>query len=364
MNFEQFYSEATRRDFLKKLGGALVGSQLPGGKAAAKVTKAAAPALKTFKVLNMGYYRHGETELHGGVRKVVARSVADAVKKVAKQYQDEARDDYLEALEVDREELSPEEFEMYYGQVPEWVQNDPNIDNDEWFSGYEFFEPYRHSEEDGIGSGGRGEEEGFFVIGEENPLFKTISDKGFFDDPEELEQVLIDWEDSDWETAVENAQERRKEFEDEMEADRRSAEEMLNNDIEYSPFDYAGGSETSDIDKYHREHVMTFKQFFLEYFKGDPILNPRMQNGKDPNRIHMRKHMNTKPMEYSNMHPDVENVAKGRANNVMVQGARLQNLLQMYNLTFSPGTKGLGRTHAVLIMKQTPQGPVGIIKQK
>jgi len=110
--------------------------------------------------------------------------------------------------------------------------------------------------------------------------------------------------------------------------------------------------------------MMTFEEFFLEYYKSNPILNPRMTNGKDPNRINSRKNMNTKPIEYSHMHPDVENVAKGRADNVMMQGARLMNLLKMYNIEFREGTKGLGRTHAVLVMKQTPQGPIGIIKRK
>lgn len=110
--------------------------------------------------------------------------------------------------------------------------------------------------------------------------------------------------------------------------------------------------------------MRTFEQFFFEYFKGDPIMNPRMQNGKDPNRILSRKHANTKPKVHTNMHPDVERVARGQGNNVKLRGARLQSLLQMYNITFTPGTKGLGRTHAVLIMQNTPQGPEGTIVQK
>jgi hypothetical protein len=110
--------------------------------------------------------------------------------------------------------------------------------------------------------------------------------------------------------------------------------------------------------------VQTFEQFFLEYFKGDPIMNPRMTNGKDPNRILSRKHANTKPKVHTNMSPEVEQVARGQANNVVFRGARLQNLLTMYNMTFSPGTKGLGRTHAVLVMSNTPQGPQGIVQQK
>lgn len=110
---------------------------------------------------------------------------------------------------------------------------------------------------------------------------------------------------------------------------------------------------------------MTYKEFFLEYFKGNSILNPDMTgNGKKLDRINSRKHMNTKPQEYTNMHPDVDAVAKGRKNNKFLMGARLQNLLKQYNIQFKPGTKGLGRTHAVLVMKKTPQGPIGIIKRK
>jgi len=111
--------------------------------------------------------------------------------------------------------------------------------------------------------------------------------------------------------------------------------------------------------------IVNYKQFFLEYFKGDKLLNPDLTgNGKKLDRINSRKHVNTKPQEYSNMHPDVDAVAKGRKDNKVLKGARLQNLLKQYNIQFTPGTKGLGRTHAVLVMKQTPEGPVGIIKQK
>lgn len=111
--------------------------------------------------------------------------------------------------------------------------------------------------------------------------------------------------------------------------------------------------------------MRTFEQFFLlEYFKGNPIMNPRMENGKDPNRILSRKHANTKPKVHTNMSPEVEQVARGQANNVVFRGARLQNLLKMYGLTFKPGTKGLGRTHAVLKMTQTPQGPQGVVVRK
>jgi len=128
--------------------------------------------------------------------------------------------------------------------------------------------------------------------------------------------------------------------------------------------------------------VITYKEFILEYYKGGNNLGMdnldfgagKMQNttqrltnqkgGKSYDRINNRKHMNTQPKEYSMMHPDVDSVAKGKANNVMLQGARLQNLLQQYNITFKPGTKGLGRTHAVLVMKDTPTGPMGIIQQK
>jgi len=110
--------------------------------------------------------------------------------------------------------------------------------------------------------------------------------------------------------------------------------------------------------------MTTFEQFFLEYYKGDPILNPKFQNGKDVNRINSRKNMNTKPLEYSHMSPDVEAVAKGRSKGKVLMGAQLQNLLKQYNITFEPGTKGLGRTHAVLVMKNTPQGPVGTITPK
>lgn len=110
---------------------------------------------------------------------------------------------------------------------------------------------------------------------------------------------------------------------------------------------------------------MTYKEFFLEYYKGNSILNPDLTgNGKKLDRINSRKNPNTKPNEYTNMHPDVDAVAKGRKDNKVLMGARLQNLRKQYNITFKPGTKSLGRTHAVLVMKQTPHGPMGTIKRK
>jgi hypothetical protein len=109
----------------------------------------------------------------------------------------------------------------------------------------------------------------------------------------------------------------------------------------------------------------SFERFFiLEYFKGDPIMNPRMTNGKDPNRVLSRKNVGTIAQKHTNMSPEVEQVARGKANNIVFRGARLQNLLTMYNMTFSPGTKGLGRTHAVLVMSNTPQGPQGVVTRK
>ena len=93
-------------------------------------------------------------------------------------------------------------------------------------------------------------------------------------------------------------------------------------------------------------------------------MNPRMQNGKNADRFNSRKHMNTKPKHYKHMDQSVENVANGKANNVLLQGARLQNILTKYNIQFKPGTKGLGRTHAVLVMYNTPQGPAAMITRK
>lgn len=105
-------------------------------------------------------------------------------------------------------------------------------------------------------------------------------------------------------------------------------------------------------------------QTFLEYFKGDPLLNPNFKNGKNPNRVHTRKHANTQPKTYKNMHPSVEAVARGQSNNVTLMGPRLQQLLKMYNITFQPGTKGLGRTHAVLVMSNNGGVPKGVITRK
>lgn len=93
-------------------------------------------------------------------------------------------------------------------------------------------------------------------------------------------------------------------------------------------------------------------------------MNPRFMNGKDVNRVHMRKHKNTKADPHVNQHPDVEAVARGTANNVAIAGPRLDALLKMYNINFAPGTKGLGRTHAVLTMYDDEKGKRAVIVRK
>lgn len=113
--------------------------------------------------------------------------------------------------------------------------------------------------------------------------------------------------------------------------------------------------------------MISFKEYILEYYKGNPILNVRMDgNHKDPNRAHMRKHMNTTVKEYKHKHPIVDNISTGKVNNITVAGPMLDNLLAVYETEFTPNeTKVLGNSNVSITMSINNQGiKQGICKKR
>lgn len=92
--------------------------------------------------------------------------------------------------------------------------------------------------------------------------------------------------------------------------------------------------------------MISFKEFLLEYFKGNPILNPRFTNGKDPNRAFSgkRKHITSIKKEYEYKDPLVKTVALGQANNLIVPYNRLLKILSLYKITPELGIKTLGNS--------------------
>ena len=99
--------------------------------------------------------------------------------------------------------------------------------------------------------------------------------------------------------------------------------------------------------------MTSFQEYILEYYKGNPILNVNMSNGKNVNRVLQRKNPNTGPKEY--MHKDlpvVDKISKGKANNTTIGGSKLNHLLKLYNMKFAPGkTKVIGNSNVSITMR-------------
>lgn len=104
--------------------------------------------------------------------------------------------------------------------------------------------------------------------------------------------------------------------------------------------------------------MISFKEYILEYYKGNPILNGKMRvDNKDPNRAHMRKHINTSVKEYEHKHPIIDKISSGKTNNINVAGPMLHQLLSCYDTVFEPGeTKVLGNSNVSITMSVDSQG--------
>lgn len=334
MNFVEYFEEATRRDFLKKIGGAIAGSAVPApitniAKATAAPVATAAATLPSFGLQWL---------------------IHDVLDKMDQFWESEGEDfdsswvlqEYLDSVIDLREKLPANSSAI--GLVNDLIdKTEGTVSRTNKIADYL---------EDNVTK--ISENRYNALYNQYCKLVGSVWDKyNMFG--VKLVEVLYKGGLMDEET-IEQA-----EMTLETDLDDMFPKEPTD-DIEYSRIDYAGGSEDDDYGL--SIEGMTYKDFFLEYYKGNPILNPRFTNGKDVNRIASRKNMNTKPEVYTNMHPDVDAAAKGRVDNKQIKGIRLQQLLKMYNIEATPGTKGLGRTHAVLVLRQTPEGLVGVIKQK
>ena len=98
--------------------------------------------------------------------------------------------------------------------------------------------------------------------------------------------------------------------------------------------------------------MISFKEYILEYNKGNPILNVNMSNGKNVNRVLQRKNPNTGPEEYIHEDPTVDKISKGKANNITIGGSKLNHLLKLYNMKFIPNkTKVIGNSNVSITMR-------------
>ena len=119
----------------------------------------------------------------------------------------------------------------------------------------------------------------------------------------------------------------------------------------------------SSYDKIYSEGSMSF----LEYFQGNPIMNPKMRNGKDPNRIGLnKKHLNSVKQDYQHKCPHVSNLVNGGAHQIKLMGMPLHNTLDMYEVDFNPGVaKTLGNSGVEVEMYEDEEGThCGMLKKK
>lgn len=111
--------------------------------------------------------------------------------------------------------------------------------------------------------------------------------------------------------------------------------------------------------------MIPYKEYLIEYFKGDPIVNPRMDNGKDPNRVLSRVHQNTHPKEYKHKDNIVSKIVNGKLKAIRLTGAALSNILNKYGVDFEPGTvKVLGNSKVEVTMIEDNTGRFGILKKR
>jgi hypothetical protein len=170
MTYVEFLNEASRRDFLKKMIVGVAGSMMPGA-SVPSVVKQAASATRRFKILYVAQSR-GEWE-PGGVVDVVASSVRDAV--------DSVLDDFKEQERANWDDYDDDEFESS-----------------------EFIGEGHINELKGLGSASIGEEDGFYVIRDDNPFYKLLNrvEQGWRDLSSEnldaLENGLQEWEFEEW----------------------------------------------------------------------------------------------------------------------------------------------------------------------
>jgi hypothetical protein len=108
---------------------------------------------------------------------------------------------------------------------------------------------------------------------------------------------------------------------------------------------------------YDKIYMESFKTYF-EYYQGNPIMNPKMRNGKDPNRVGpTKKHLNTIPKEYQHECPHVRNLSKQGSGQILLMGQPLFNTLNTYGVDYAPGqVKGLGNSGVHVKMYEDEEG--------
>lgn len=112
--------------------------------------------------------------------------------------------------------------------------------------------------------------------------------------------------------------------------------------------------------------MIKYREYFLEYFKGNKILNPNPTNGKnlykDPGS---RINPNYVNKEYKHKHPVVDSICTNKANNVQMAGQPLLQILSLYGTAFTPGVAVLGNSDVEVEMCEDEEGQqIGILRRR
>jgi len=120
--------------------------------------------------------------------------------------------------------------------------------------------------------------------------------------------------------------------------------------------------------------MIAFKDYIVEYYHKDldvaKLTNPRMTNGKDPNRVLSRINQNTANKTYKHkakdsLTPIVDNIVDGKVQVRKLSGQPLMDLLAKYDITFSPGeTKVLGNSAVEVEMSEDVLGNTGVFRKR
>lgn len=115
--------------------------------------------------------------------------------------------------------------------------------------------------------------------------------------------------------------------------------------------------------------MVTFSEYILEYTKDKEkslffgiAKMKHGNNGKDWNRAHERKHVNTVTKVYNHKHPLVDSVIQGKTNNVPLNNIQLSQILKAYNTEFDGKPKTLGNSGAEIV--SLPNNPGVILRKK
>ena len=117
--------------------------------------------------------------------------------------------------------------------------------------------------------------------------------------------------------------------------------------------------------------MVTFKKYLIEYatkqnsqFFGISKLRAG-NNGKLLDDPYNRENKNSFKKKYSHKHPIVDNICRGKSDNIQLVGQPLISILSVYGTQFEPGIKTLGNSDVEVEMYEDEEGQQrGILRNR